>query len=122
MGGFRKLFGMNSESEPMPETNYYASEDDDYYEPPVRRNGQQQVLMRTGRTQENTGLNVRARQKNDEVGSYVRRGPLPPPPPSYSYNQTRNQYGSGRQNDARPTAVGRAPPAGVRCYDCGSVI
>ncbi|CAF4908106.1 unnamed protein product, partial [Rotaria socialis] len=61
---FRKLFGMNSESEPMPETDYYASQDDDYYEPPVRRNGQQQVLMRTGRTQENTGLNVRARQKN----------------------------------------------------------
>ncbi|CAF4728085.1 unnamed protein product, partial [Rotaria socialis] len=26
MGGFRKLFGMNSESEPMPETDYYASQ------------------------------------------------------------------------------------------------
>ncbi len=67
--------------------------------------------MRTGRTQENTGLNVRARQRNDESDPYMRRG-LPP-----SYNQTGSQYSNGQYNSTRPTAVGRLPPqsSGIRC-------
>ena len=80
--------------------------------------------MRTGRTQENTNLNVRARHRTDDVGPYRTRMPPPAPPPSYA--QTRNQYGNGmpngQQKSMRPTAVGRPPPgATVRCGDCGSM-
>lgn len=80
--------------------------------------------MRTGRTQENTSMNVRARQRNDETSAHLRRGPPPPAaPPSYGYS--RSQYGNGQQhNSMRPTAVGRAPPpqsSGIRCGDCGGL-
>jgi len=77
--------------------------------------------MRTGRTQENTNLNVRARQRSEETNSYRRRGPPPPAPPSY--NQTRPQYGNGHYNSSRPTAVGRAPPqsSNIRCRECGGI-
>jgi hypothetical protein len=75
--------------------------------------------MRTGRTQENTSLNVRARQKNDEGNSYGRRV-LPPPVAPPSYNQPRYQYGNGQHSSTRPTAVGRPPPSGVRCGECGN--
>lgn len=96
------------------------------YEPPMRRSGQQRqqpVLMRTGRTQENTNLNVRARQRTDETSPQIRRGAPPPPPPRPAYSQTRNQFGNGQYNSTRPTAVGRPPPQStiVRCNDCGSV-
>ncbi len=93
--------------------------------------------MRTGRTHENTNLNVRAREntssnvrgrpRNDEKNSYIRRGPPPPAAPP-SYNQTRPQYGNGngQYNSSRPTAVGRQPPpppqtSGIRCGECGSL-
>lgn len=79
--------------------------------------------MRTGRTQENTSMNVRARQRNDETSAHLRRGPPPPPaaPPSYGYS--RSQQGSGQYNSMRPTAVGRAPPqsSGIRCGECGGL-
>jgi rubrerythrin len=94
--------------------------DEDDYEPPARRPVQQPVLMRTGRTHENTNMNVRARQRNDEESSYSRRV-LPPPVAPHSYSQTRNQYGNGQYNSSRPTAVGRPPPSGIRCGDCGNV-
>jgi hypothetical protein len=68
--------------------------------------------MRTGRTQENTSLNVRARQRNDEVGSQIRRVP-PPQSGSYSYGQPRYQNGNNQYNSMRPTAI--------RCGDCGSI-
>ncbi|CAF1118098.1 unnamed protein product [Rotaria sordida] len=121
-GGFRKLFGMGSkEEEPMRAGHHYTPEDEYDYEPPVRRRGQQPVLMRTGRTQENTSLNVRARQKNDEASPYIRRGPPPPAPPP-SYSQIRNQYGNSQHNSTRPTAVGRPPPPSAkRCNECGSI-
>jgi len=78
--------------------------------------------MRTDRTQENTGLYVRARQRNDESGPYMRRGLLPPVAPP-SYNQTRSQYSNGQYNSTRPTAVGRLPPqsSGIRCGECGGL-
>ncbi|CAF2714477.1 unnamed protein product [Rotaria sp. Silwood2] len=125
-GGFKKLLGFNSreEEEPISSVNYYPPEDEYDYEPPVHRRGQQPVLMRTGRTQENTGLNVRARQKNDETSSYMRRGPPPPAHPPSTYSQTRNQYGNGQYNSTRPTAVGRPPqppPSGKRCNECGGI-
>lgn len=94
---------------------------EDDYDRTSRRPGQKPVLMRTGRTQENTSLNVRARQRNDEVTPQMRRGRPPPPPaapPAYSHQ--RNQYGNEQYNSTRPTAVGRAPPSGVRCYECGT--
>ena len=80
--------------------------------------------MRTGRTQENTNMNVRARQRNDETSAHLRRGPPPPShaaPPSYGYS--RSQQGNGQYNSMRPTAVGRAPPqsSGIRCGDCGGL-
>jgi hypothetical protein len=76
--------------------------------------------MRTGRTQENTSLNVRARQRNDEGGSYVRRIPPTQPAPS-SYGQTRYQYSNNQYNSMRPTAIERRPVlTAVRCGDCGS--
>ncbi|CAF5101857.1 unnamed protein product, partial [Rotaria socialis] len=53
----RKFFGFESKPETPPQSNYYATEDDDYYEPSKRRGPQQPILMRTGRTQENTSLN-----------------------------------------------------------------
>jgi hypothetical protein len=78
--------------------------------------------MRTGRTQENTSLNVLARQRNDEGSSYVRRIPRPQPAYSSSYGQTRYQYGNNQYNSMRPTATGRAPPpTAIRCGDCGSI-
>ena len=88
------------------------------------------MVMRTGRTQEHTDMNVRARQRSDDGGPYRTR--IPPPAPSSSYGQTRSQYGNGMSNGMsngqynnkpmRPTAVGR-PPAGstVRCGDCGNM-
>jgi rubrerythrin len=72
--------------------------------------------MRTGRTQENTNLNVRARQRTDEEPLYPRR--VPPPQPAY--DQTRYQYSNNQYNSMRPTAVVR--PSGsinVRCGECG---
>ena len=100
---------------------------DDYYNQSTYRPVQQPVLMRTGRTQENTTLNVRARQRNDEEGVYYRRTQPPPPPQqrqqlsnSY-YGQTRQQYGNNQYSSTRPTAVGRAPPVAIRCGDCGSI-
>ncbi|CAF3681666.1 unnamed protein product [Rotaria sp. Silwood1] len=124
-GGFKRLFGFDSrdEEESRRPVNYYSPEDEYDYEPPVHQRSQQPVLMRTGRTQANTSLNVRARQRNDEAGSYIRRGPPPPAPPP-SYSQTRNQYGNSQYNSTRPTAVGRPPPqlsSGKRCNECGSV-
>ena len=82
-------------------------------------------MMRTGRTQQNTDLNVRARQRIDDGYSYARRAPAPPQTySSSSYNgQTRSQYGNNQYNSSmRPPAVGRAQPAqtAVRCYECGS--
>jgi len=78
--------------------------------------------MRTGRTQENTSLNVRARQKTDEGSSYMRRT-LPPPVAPSSYKQTQSHYGNGQHHSTRPTAVGRPPPQsfGIRCGECGSI-
>lgn len=78
--------------------------------------------MRTGRTRENTSLNVRARQKNDETSSYMRRAPPPPVAPPPSYGKTRSHYGNGQYNSTRPTAVRRLPPqsSGIRCGECGS--
>ena len=76
--------------------------------------------MRTGRTQQNTSLNVRARQRIDETGPSIRRGPPPPAGPS-SYSQTRYQHDNSQYNSSRPTAVGRPPPSGIRCGECGSV-
>ncbi len=80
------------------------------------------MLIRTGRSNENTNLNVRARQRSDETGSYARRV-LPPPVAPPSYSQKRPQYGNGQYNPSRPTAVGRAPPqsSGIRCGECGSM-
>lgn len=81
--------------------------------------------MRTGRTQENTELNVRARHRSDDF--VPQRSRIPPPAPPPSYGNTRSQYGNGMANgqynkSMRPTAVGR-PPAGatIRCGDCGNV-
>ncbi len=51
--------------------------------------------MRTGRTQENTSLNVRARQGKHEPSSNMRRIPPPPVAPP-SYGQTRSQYGNNQ--------------------------
>lgn len=77
--------------------------------------------MRTGRNQENTSLNVRARQRTDDVPPYVHRKSQPRPAPP-SYGDTRYQYGNSQNNYTRPTAVGRIPPSiGVRCGECGSV-
>ncbi|CAF1280758.1 unnamed protein product [Adineta ricciae] len=124
--GFRKLFGLGSKEEEIPSSRYYSPEDD-YYNHPTHRPVQKPVLMRTGRTQENTTLNVRARQRNDEEGVYYRRTQPPPPPQqrqqlsnSY-YGQTRQQYGNNQYSSTRPTAVGRAPPVAIRCGDCGSI-
>ncbi len=94
--------------------------DEDYYEPNARGPVQQPVLMRTGRTQENTSLNVRARQRNDEGGSYARRIP-PPQPASSSYGQPRYQHGNNQYNSMRPTAVGRPTQTVIRCGDCGNI-
>ncbi|CAF1284359.1 unnamed protein product [Rotaria magnacalcarata] len=117
----RKFFGFGSKPETPPQSNYYATEDDDYYEPSNRRDPQQPVLMRTGRTQENTSLNVRARQRNDEGSSHIRRASPAKPAPS-SYGEPRYQYRNSQPNPNRPTAVGRAPPpTSVRCGDCGSM-
>ena len=77
--------------------------------------------MRTGRTQQNTSLNVRARQRNGETSSYMRRAPPPPLAAPPSYSPTRYQYGNGQYNYTRPTAVGRLPPSRIRCNECGSV-
>lgn len=84
--------------------------------------------MRTGRTQENTNLNVRARQRTDEGGSYVRRAPPPPqyPSSSSSYGQPRYQYSNNQYNSMRSTDVGRpsypsSSSISVRCGDCGSM-
>lgn len=64
--------------------------------------------MRTGRTEENSHLNVRARQRNDEGYAYQRRVPV-----STSYDQTRYQYaGNNQYNSTRSSAV--------RCSDCGN--
>ncbi len=91
---------------------------------PVRRPVQQQpppVLMRTGRTQENTSLNVRARQRSDEGGPYTRQVPPPQQAPS-SYGRTQYQYGNNQSNSMRPTAIARPPPSkAIRCGDCGSI-
>ncbi len=51
--------------------------------------------MRTGRTQENTSLNVRARQGKNEPNSNMRRIPPPPVAPP-SYGQTRSHYGNNQ--------------------------
>jgi hypothetical protein len=88
------------------------NKDEDYYESPTRRPVRQPVLMRTGRTQENTNLTVRARQRNDEVGSIIRRIPPPRSGPT-SYGQPRYQYSNNQYNSMRPTAV--------RCDDCGGI-
>ena len=83
--------------------------------------------MRTGRTQENTSMNVRARQKSDGSSAQMRRRPpqpAAPPPPPPSYGNSRSQYGNGQHNSMRPTAVGRAPPpqsSGIRCGECGGL-
>ena len=76
--------------------------------------------MRTGRTQENTNLNVRARQRTDEVSSYMRR--MPPSqqaPVSYSYS--KYQYENNQYNSTRPTAIGRPLPGAIRCGECGGI-
>jgi hypothetical protein len=49
--------------------------------------------MRTGRTQENTSMNVRARQRIDDTSPQVRRMPPKQPVPS-SYDQPRYQRGN----------------------------
>ncbi|CAF4243491.1 unnamed protein product [Rotaria sp. Silwood2] len=140
----RKLFGFDSQPERPPPSNYYAPEvsystklkrkekhhfyeffynkDDDYYQPSNRHSVQQPVLMRTGRTQDNTSLNVRARQRNDEVSSYRRRASPTKPAPS-SYGETRYQYRNSQHNSMRPTAVGRPPPppTAVQCGECGNI-
>lgn len=77
--------------------------------------------MRTGRTQENTNLNVRARQRNDDTGSYNRR-PSPVRAAPNSYGEPRYQYRNNQSNSMRPTAVGRPPPpTAVRCGECGNI-
>jgi hypothetical protein len=78
--------------------------------------------MRTGRTRENTGLNVRARQRSNESGSRMRRGPAPPVA-SPSYSQTRPQRGNGQYNYARSTSLGRPPvrTSAIHCSECGSM-
>ncbi|CAF2716988.1 unnamed protein product [Rotaria sp. Silwood2] len=139
----RKLFGFDSQPERPPPSNYYAPEvsystklkrkekhhfyeffynkDDDYYQPSNRHSVQQPVLMRTGRTQDNTSLNVRARQRNDEVSSYRRRASPTKPAPS-SYGETRYQYRNSQHNSMRPTAVGRPPPpTAIQCGECGNI-
>ncbi|CAF1223269.1 unnamed protein product [Rotaria sordida] len=118
----RKIFGFDSGAEPMPRSNYYAPEDEDYYQPSNRHNIQQPVLMRTGRTNQNTSLNVRARQRNDEVNSYVRRASPIKFAPS-SYGETRYQHPNSQYNSMRPTAVGRPPlpPTAIRCGECGNI-
>jgi arylamine N-acetyltransferase len=97
--------------------------DEDYYEQPFRRPVQHQppVLMRTGRNQENTSLNVRARQRNDEGGSYARRISPRQQAPS-SYGRTQYQYANNQSNSMRPTAIARPPVSTtIRCGDCGSI-
>ncbi|UJR14793.1 hypothetical protein I4U23_001781 [Adineta vaga] len=122
--GFRKLFGLGSKEENLPPSRYYSPEDD-YYAQPSHRSVQKPVLMRTGRTQENTTLNIHARQRSDEGGTYIRR--VQPPPQrqqqysSSHYGQTRQQYGNNQYSSTRPTAVGRQPPIAIRCGDCGSI-
>jgi len=76
--------------------------------------------MRTGRTQENTTLNVRARQRSDDGGTYTRRIP-PGQPATSSYGQARQQYSNNQYSLSRPTAAGRPPPVAVRCGDCGNI-
>jgi hypothetical protein len=49
--------------------------------------------MRTGRTQENTSMNVRARQRIDDTSPQVRRMPPKQPAPP-SYDQPRYQRGN----------------------------
>lgn len=64
--------------------------------------------MRTGRTEENTHLNVRARQRTDEGNAYQRRVPV-----SSSYGQPRYQYaGNNHHNSTRSSTV--------YCDDCGN--
>jgi len=76
--------------------------------------------MRTGRTHENTNLNVRARHRNDEPNPYmVRRLPTMATAPS-SYTQTRYHYDNGQYNSTRPTAIRRLPPSGIQCVECRS--
>mgnify|MGYP001064260730 CR=1 FL=1 len=139
-GGFRKLFGWGSKEETAPAPNYYPPQvndlillfffllflllfpfKDEYdYEPAPAR---QPVLMRTGRTHENTNLNVRARQRNDEVNSYGRRLPPPVQNGPSSYGHPRSQYGNGQYSSSRPTAIGRVPvhSTNTRCGECGSI-
>jgi hypothetical protein len=77
--------------------------------------------MRTGRTQENTNLNVRARQRTDEGSGYARRVPPPQQPPP-SYGRPQYQHSNNQSNSMRPTAVGRPPVSTtIRCGDCGSI-
>ncbi|UJR31937.1 hypothetical protein I4U23_019410 [Adineta vaga] len=119
-GGYRKLFGPNSNEESNLTTNYYPAHNEDNYESSFHRPVQRPVLMRTGRTQENTNLNVRARYKNDDVNVYMRRlAPVPTAPSSYGQIQYHN--GNSQQNPSRPTAIGRLPVSyGNRCNDCGN--
>ncbi|CAF1213080.1 unnamed protein product [Adineta steineri] len=106
-GGFRKLFGLGSKQDPPPQPPQYSShrysnhDDDDYYDPPTHRSQQKPVLMRTGRTQENTNLNVHARQRSDGGGVYLRHVKPEQYAPS-SYSQPRQQqYASSSYSQPR---------------------
>ncbi|CAF0879129.1 unnamed protein product [Adineta ricciae] len=117
----QRSFGANLSEQTIPATYYQTSNHEETYEPPLHRPVQQRMLMRTGRNQDNTNLNVRARQKNDDASIYMRRlAPMPSAPSSYS--QTRYHHSNNQHNSTRPTTIGRpplAPTSGNRCHDCG---
>ena len=134
--GHRKTYGPSSRQAPVPSRTYYEPEvsfallispryshlqHQDEYEAPVRRPTQPAVLMRTGRSQENTSLNVHARQRSNEVGSYVRRLP-PQAARSSSYGQPNYPSSTTRHDPMRPTGFNRPTLSTVvRCGDCGSL-
>ncbi|CAF0913736.1 unnamed protein product [Adineta steineri] len=110
----------------MSPANYYEPDDEDNYDSHIYHRAQQPILMRTGRTQEHTTLNVRARQQNGDPSPYMRRIPPILTAPA-SYSQTQYHYGNGQNNNStRPTAIGRLPPPPPpvslrnRCGECGS--
>ncbi|CAF3558650.1 unnamed protein product [Adineta steineri] len=125
-GGYQKRYGSNYKEEFMSPANYYEPDDEDNYDSHIYHRAQQPILMRTGRTQEHTTLNVRARQQNGDPSPYMRRIPPILTAPA-SYSQTQYHYGNGQNNNStRPTAIGRLPPPPPpvslrnRCGECGS--
>ncbi|CAF1572427.1 unnamed protein product, partial [Didymodactylos carnosus] len=127
--GFKRLFSFmhKSDKQRLPPVNNhteyeneeYGYGDDPYYSNNYSRNvkPQQPVTMRTGRTQENTSLNVRARQRSTENPREVMnrrlKSPVAPAPPIRYRNSGNNSYAQTTRQ--RPTAVIRGDP-----YNSGS--